>query len=553
MSEPWEQYSTVIPASPDIPYQDPRQRYKEEVAQEEYANAQILEDWKTENLKRMYNPVEAGVIGAANEIAQVGGGAVDLARSFASPKTESDLSQYLSQQNKNVDALREARPVSTTLGAMTPYIATGAGADAMYLKAVSRMKNSPVAYNALTGPGFRGAIPGAAEGAAIGTVDPRYDPLQGALGGGSGGAVGGIVASGLSKRPNFLTSAQKDVVKQGEDWGMNFLPGAKSGIPSQMEKDYALMRNAKTQGPIHLIDQRNKEILTDKTTDVMGLSHAGNVDATILSAHESALGRQFDEFIEGTEVALTDRMRSRWDAAMGQYNKETGKKASGVLNQFRKELNIKGNRLPPHVFKRVNENLSRAINDRAGINATPSQKAEQRALIRFKNTLYDSLLDSQKAGSAKKKQLKELNDKWAATTFAIENQIFSPDGYVDPGRLARAMQGKKNVRQYTLGQGPWKQWGDVARIGQHIERSRTPSLSAPQTLSKVTGTQNFRNLADWALSEGSKLNYIGSPAFWAYRKGYPLNTGLLGLPAETVTKSGIAGSAWGIQNQGDRE
>ena len=490
---------------------------------------------------------EAALVGAGKEFVNLGRGIRQL---FSGDEKDAEIQALAEEEARLLAPLEEERPISTTIGGMAPYLALG-GLGAGTRAVQAGMKAHPV---------LTGAALGGAEGAAIGGLHPLQTAAEGAAGGALGGGLGGGLGSLLSRRPpGQLTAGEKQAVEWGEEMGMKFMPGARTGVPELQRLDASLANNPNTAGPVEALSRRNADVLTQQALKPTGIS-AQNVTTDMLEDHMLDLSKEYGEMIAKTSGKLDIPL---WDAAEGAIDEviRLEGKSSPVLDRFFRRIKTSAGpkfKISGDDMQSIYSDLSQVIRNRAK-STNPKAIAEREQLIQLRNAIDNNI--ERYMGGDVLADWKNLRRKYAATKLILENDVLKDvsaqgglkqlgAGHINPTKLATALK-KQNRQQYNMASGPFEDMVKAARVGRYIESQPGPGLKVPHALTAAVGTGLSKKLPQLLFTGGTRLGGVDDFMLALYRMGWPHVTGLTGLPSRTKDVLSQVGKAYGIQEYED--
>ena len=561
------------------------------------------------DLAKEYSWGEAGLLAGAKEINDLGLGIKQKSQFWSGDKegSQATLNQY-DEGNGLFESMREEHPVSTTVGAMAPYMAPfmrfspgmvkgfqGLGSKAFAAKPGTKANilgnqmfgtDFPVAAanaNMLTTKGARGleslmtgpygqGMLGAAEGAAIGAVHPGMDVSTGAIAGGLGGTAGAYAARMLGRPQTLLTPEQKEIFKTAQELGVRMEPGASTGVPRLQQIDAGLRSHQKTSGKIQSRKLENDEILTSSIFNEAGIPHLGagekTTTADLLGTHYKKMGNEYENLIKSTDHEMTPELAKQWSdigvdssRALGMPTSANGtmklhpeiKRFMGRLqdasggNQFGK---ISGSN-----YKKLYSDMSTYIDSTATAGDWKT-KASRGYVEDMRTALVDNMEKNLPADIAKR--YRDVNKQYAITSLLVENKVINPQtGDLDYSKLQNALRSGRNQKGFETmdPKSPFNNLNKYARLGTYLTKQPGATLATNQAMSRMLGPGMPGSFTSTLLGGGAKMDYLSPLALRAYRFGYPHVRGYGGgfAPRGFMPKGGAAGTGLGIDLSKERE
>ncbi|QVJ07746.1 hypothetical protein S1R3Y_000037 [Vibrio phage vB_ValP_VA-RY-3] len=476
-------------------------------------------------------------------------------------EAEEAIANEMGNINERYDITRHENPVSTTVGEMIPFLATGGAggkiidnvvkATANPLKRANialnqRMGNQAAANRIANRPDYimsptrqmsnevyKGTLTGAAEGAA------QYD--QDALTGAALSAVGGAGGMfGPTKVLNSMRSewdaAGKKLIKEMEEEGFQITPGVRTNNRT-LQTEEAALRNSDAYGQdaYNLVDRPNERVMTKLAGDAIGLDtrnrdmlsqqeladHMANLSSQYKQLEADTVGK-FSQKSYGKINSLLKNLqptqnRNQSKAARHRYEvmKDAVSEMRTVLQPF---TDTKG-KFTVQKFdgaryqeaaQYLNEQISKAYND--------GDKTLARNLKEVKKEL-DSSIESG-MGKTEAKQWRDLNERYAMTRMLMDSGL-TPSGKVNPLGLTSAVMNKDEAMRTLTGKGGRiKEFQKIARYNDVLNDVEGGSLtglgasepSARRGLIKRSSDYMLKPLAttmlDYKLNT-SRLPFIG--------------------------------------------
>jgi hypothetical protein len=238
--------------------------------------------------KYLPKAVNAGLVATGREFDKIGGG---LKSGWLQLTGQDKALSALRADEKLNDAayapLAEARPGSTFVGSVAPYIAMAPGALASSTASALRV----IAPRAAEKIAQSMVVDGALQGALLGQVRQgnETDALTGGLSGAVGGAAGRLLQKVVSPSMGGLSAQQQNVVASVNPLGGRLTPGQATGNQTLQRIEAGLESNPVTSFAMRGVKEANQVIVNRAATKAIG--EAGNsLDATVLANAEDRIG-----------------------------------------------------------------------------------------------------------------------------------------------------------------------------------------------------------------------------------------------------------------------
>lgn len=392
-----------------------------------------------------------------------------------------------------------------------------------------------------------GALPDIVGSGGLGMAEGalHYDNniAEGGLAGLAGGVTGQLLRPLLTKAPNFRTTNEKEVIGWGQDQGMQFLPGLKTGSKKNQMFEHGLRSDKQWTDMVNQMDMNNQaiankvalkaagfsnEVVDDVTPQIMR-GHLDDLSAQYKNLENSSVGRfEPDDFTnlhagaaklrglkstEGRQAAIAaeeilERLKSMSKVSRGSDGKFIKATFDGANYQgVRRELKSKIDA----AYKR---------NEPAMVNALePMLKSIDNAMDR-------GLKDF--GGDAASFQWKDLNEQFAMTHLMMEEGM-TLNGKFDAGKMANYFRSNDMSRVLT---------GEGGRVKTLHKLAQLDELSRGQQGSDMTGTgirvagsdapqSAMRTMMD--LGPYKVFGAANKAYFNMYKRGLPGQTGLLNM------------------------
>lgn len=380
-----------------------------------------------------------------------------------------------------------ATPVSSTVGAMAPYLATGGAANraldalAGVASPITRQlvekgltKLSPIEGARFSNlpripsefgqrAGFMAKAPliGAAEGGL------NYDQTagQGALMSAAGSTLGlfGPLTK-LSRVENVRDANSKAIVREMHQEGFALTPGVRTGNRA-MQTEEAGIKNSDQLGDYYhqTVTRPNQRKITEMAGDAIGLNGKGRdtFSADELSKHMDDLSAQYKGLEASTNGVIGATQAKKMGDAMKELQPTTGRNTSAadraryeqvrsVVQQIRAETNPITRAGAPTVYGfdgAKYQQLRQRVSDEARQAFQSGDSRLGNQMNRIKEALDESLQNGMSRANAG--QWKDLNERYAMTNLLMKNGM-TPTGAIDPmGITSAVMKGDEAIRTLT--------------------------------------------------------------------------------------------------------
>ena len=530
----------AMPNGAPLPYgMDPKliEAQNQSNAQENHRNAEIrsqpsmIDKIAAADKEGWIKGIGKGILDTANEFGQ---GAEDLVDKYL-PAPISNVLNYRpfgengltpdqrierrkgEMQESNDDKLIRsiANPVSTTVGNMLPYIATGmAGERAidavssivspitkrLAMKGLDKVAPSyashirekpPVTGDFMTRTGYMAKAPiiGGAEGA----VNYNQNSTEGALFSFGGAGLGMIGPLGrLSRVENIRDDAQRATINDMYEKGFSITPGVRTGNTA-MQTEEAGIRNSDTFGPYYHqnVTRPNQQKITEMVGDTMGLNgkNRDSWSQAELDSHLNSLSSEY-KALEANTTGVIGRPQAKAMAdAMNELkptaSKNTTTRDQQNYNQIRsvvQQIQAETNKLyvaGAPTMRQFDGAKYQQLRQRIQSEASDAYRNGNTRLGDGLKKIQAALDDSLQAGmdKATAANWKDLNERYAMTNLVMKHGM-TPNGMIDPQRIShKVMQGDEAIRTLTGRGGRIKKLQDVARYNDILNNVEGGSLT----------------------------------------------------------------------------
>lgn len=478
-----------------------------------------------------FKGIGKGILDTVNEFGQ---GAEDLVDEYL-PQSVSDILNYRpfgnngltpeqrierrkgEMQESNDDKLIRsiANPVSTTIGNMLPYLATGVAGERaidavsgiaspitkrLAMKGLDRVAPSyashlrerpPVVGDFKTRTGYMAKAP--IIGAAEGGLNYNQTAGEGALFSAGGAGLGMIGPLGkLSRVENVRDDAQKATIKDMYEKGFSITPGVKTGNTA-MQTEEAGIRNSTAFGPYYHqnVTRPNQQKITEMTGDAMGLNgkNRDSWSQAELDNHLNTLSSEY-KALEANTTGVIGRPQAKAMAdAMNELKPSTGRNTTtrdkqnynqirSVIQQIQAETNKLYTAGAPTMRQfdgAKYQQLRQRIQSEAGDAYRNGNTRLGDGLKQVQKALDDSLQAGMDKATAA--NWKDLNERYAMTNLVMKHGM-TPNGMIDPNIIsAKLMNGDEAIRTLTGRGGRINKLQDVARYNDILNRVEGGSLT----------------------------------------------------------------------------
>lgn len=422
--------------------------------------------------------------------------------------------QYMEGQAQDQAARNIGAPVSSTIGAMAPYLATGAGIsrgiDAVVgaaspitkeliasglnrvsPQAASRFVNKPKIPSEFgKRAGFMAKAP--VIGAVEGGLNYDQSAGEGALASTAGATLGlfGPLTK-LSRVENVRDANGKAIIRQMDADGLSLTPGVRTGNRA-MQTEEAGIRNSDVLGDYYhqTVTRPNQRKITEFAGDAIGLNGKGRdtFSADELKSHMDNLKSQYTALEMGTTGTLTQRhMREAGDVLTDlkpTTNRNTGpddarryQTVKSITDQIRSESTSVTGR--PGSARTISgaqyQQFRQRIQDEASQAFRNGDNRLGNALNKIKSSLDDSIENGM--GRTNAKEWKDLNERYAMTNMLLKNGM-TPTGAIDASGITSAvMKNDEAIRTLTGQGGRIKQLQKIAKYNDILNDVEGGSLT----------------------------------------------------------------------------
>lgn len=391
--------------------------------------------------------------------------------------------------NADSAARMAGAPVSSTIGSMIPYLATGmAGERALnavsgavspitrelVAKGLSKVSPSeatrfanipriPSEFRTRAGYAVKAPLIGAGEG----SVNYNQTAGEGALASMGGAALGMFgPLTKLSRVENVRDANSKAIIKEMHEEGFSLTPGVRTGN-RQMQTEEAGMRNSDVLGDYYhqTVTRPNQRKMTEMAGDAIGLNGKGRdtFSANELSDHMQSLKSQYGQLEANTTGTLTSKhMKEAGDILTdlkptanrntSPADKSRYQKVKSITDQILAE-STPVSRLPGGA-RTISGSQYQMFRQRVQDEASQAFQNGDRRLGNALNRIKASLDDAIETGMGRTKaaEWKDLNERYAMTNLLLKSGM-TPTGAIDPmGITSAVMKGDEAIRTLT-GQG----------------------------------------------------------------------------------------------------
>lgn len=394
--------------------------------------------------------LEAALIGAGRSTDKIVQGVRQLYnKAIGDQPTLDKMAQQQAENDQAYAALKQARPMATTIGEAAPMLAIpvgGAGAGA-----ANFMARSAAA----------GALPGLAS---YGSLEERLK--AGALGA-AGGAAGGALGLGIGKliKPTAAPSISPEALAAAERLGLNLSAGQRTQNPALMNFENYLSRSPGSSGAMQAKAAANQTALDKAAAGAMG-QKAENLSEGTFSAAKNAIGSEFERLSQVTAPQLGNDFLSalaKIDAANIARGSFRSKPVDSLVEKGL-DLAAKGN-LTGTAYKEIRTAISNE--------AQSAFKSGDATYGQALKTVREALDDAAKKSLSKEDQKAwdVAREQWAAYKVLTKGNV-AEGGNVSAARVAsRLRSGGDQLRTGQLN-GPL---ADIARVGEAVKAVQNPN------------------------------------------------------------------------------
>lgn len=437
---------------------------------------------------------------------RIGGG--DNTQTRQEQKKEID--EYMKKEGGRYDITRQVNPLSTTIGEIIPFLATGAVGESALLKlgskvkplvkgarigsrlaagdvaGASRIANMADKIPSTTAQAFGATARGTATGAAEGAAQHDTSALEGAATALVGGVMGG---SGLLKPLEKVRTerdvAGKKLIDQMSSDGIVVTPGVRTNNKT-LQKQEAALRNSDlfAQDFYNTVDRRNERRMTDIAGEAIGLpaknkdmfsqdelaNHMANLQNEYKQLEVNTVGKfsqdSFNTINKMMKDAQPTKHRNASKAAQERYGviRDTVAEMRTVLQPFM----TKEGRFQVQRFDGSNyQAASQYLNDQISKAYRDGDKILGKNLKVVKRELDKSIESGM--GKAKSKEWRDLNERYALTRMLIDDGM-TPSGKVSPAGITKSvMSGNEALRTLTSKGNRIRRFQDIARYNDVLK------------------------------------------------------------------------------------
>lgn len=489
------------------------------------------------------------------------------------------IDDAMAAEEERYKITRGENPLSTTVGEMIPFLATGAvgeralvnlggkvlpklnqasiatnralGATTEANRLANLAKRFPSEYEKTINSIARGGITGAAEGAA----QHDQDSLEGAITALVGGSLSHVgILKPLQKVNNERDAAGKKIINEMYENGFIITPGVRSGN-RQLQTAEAGLRNSDifSQEMFNRVDRRNQARITDMAGEAIGLNTKNRdmLSQEELANHMTNLSNQYKQLEANTQGKFSQDsfkrinnllknmqpIKDRNQSALSRQNYAIMKDAIAEMRTVLQPFTTRDGKFAQQRFDGARyQDASQYLNDQINSAYHNGNKILANNLKAVKQELDKSIENGM--GKADAKQWRDLNERYAMTSMLLKNGV-TPSGVVDPSGITNAvMSNDEAIRTLTGKGGRIRKFQDIARYNDILKNTEGGSLTGLGSSEPNAQRGMMTRAADLLPTPvqhfrlGYKTNTITTPFIGKYIS--PIH----GLLPETITNIG---------------
>ena len=440
-------------------------------------------------------------------------------------------------------------------GLLTRGIEKGASTPGPFQPLASKMKSEwtdPMRQRAIRKsktpknivPWREGLVKDVLGGAGLGALEGglHYDNniVEGSLAGAGGTTAGRFVRPFVNKRPSSYGEADRQIIDEAQQMGMQFFPGGRTGHRGDQAFEAGL-RSSKTWGePLAVVDRNNAKVMNRTAYEAMGVP-AGKVDQMTqknMLEHVNSLKSEYDTVVKGSVGRFSPESINRIRAGSKSFTNdfsEAGVKAKDVVDARLKDIQsrihntrdaITGQYRPATFRGEDYQSMSQSIKSELDGLYKNNDMVAHGALKKVQRELDDAMDNGVNyGGKVSSTEWKDLNERYAMSRLLMENGM-DITGKFDAELFGKYLMSKDAYRTLT---------GQGGRIKPLQKLARANYLSKQEAGSDMTGT-GFGDSGKVSHMQGFLTNKVGNMLplkdqiyLSLYKRGWPGEKGLLGM------------------------
>jgi len=414
------------------------------------------------------------------------------------------------------------------------------------LNAWSAMKRNQVN---LQDPYFKGAMGDVLGSGALGAVEGglHYDrnPVNGAIAGLMGGITGKLASPMLRHLPNYYTPTENNIVDWAKQEGMQLLTGMDSGSRRLQNFESQLAKSEAFSDTVNRYNQGNDVVANRIAYKAMGLpeKQIDHMTPQLLSKHLDDLGKQYNELEAGTVAKFTkeDQLALQQHLAdVSQNPSPDGKQhvaaASAYVNKINQTIQqmrdpltgriVTNKGMDGSTFKDIRSYLKYDISKASQDGDINRVNALKPVLDTLDNAVERGVKEAK--GTATVKQWKDLNEQYAMTNLVIDHGM-APTGKFDSRKMLSYFITNDPKRLQLENGGRVNDLHKLAKL-EYLTKAQDSTIGGLKKGESILNRQDAGVVERFINSPMSGVvPFVARTALYAYRKGYPIKTGLLNM------------------------
>lgn len=373
-------------------------------------------------------------------------------------------------------------------------------------------------------------------GAVEGGMHYDMNPIEGAIASMTGGLSGQLIKPKVSRSPVLLHESPKELVYKGEEMGVRFLPGLKTGDEFMQRQEAAMTRDKRFSVPMQQLRDSNERALTKYALKSIGLKDKDqeirSLTPSFLKKHLDDLKSQYQKLeadsigrYEGNELATLQQNINNLNTGSAK-EKAAHREASA---KFQKLINSMDNGSFKGTDYQTLRQEMKKISDSSWQDNAVTADIMGKMIKSLDKAMERGVAES--GGTASATAWKDLNEKYAMTSLLIEDGL-DIQGKIDFQKLQNHMM-SKDPKRTLLGEGNRiTKLQDATKVNHLIKHQAPDPIGSDHIHHDPQSRTVFGTLvAPMAEKMTSPINQLW---FSMYRHGYPSRTGWLNMSGKDL-------------------
>jgi hypothetical protein len=389
--------------------------------------------------------------------------------------------------------------------------------------------------------------------AAEGGINPDDTMLMGAIGGGSGAMAGRLLSGRMEAMPDLNTPSTRRVIDRAKEYGYRPSPGIDRNVPGLLADEAGLRSRNEYANMFAMQDRANDQALMRMAADAVGLKLPANsieINPAILKNHMDELSVRYQQLEGDTRGILNPGTLASVRAKTNLFPETRAGEAA------RKDLNAWADKLDSLIKNPGQFNGSTYQQFRRELMADYSAATNEgnsqlrSGIMQLVKGLDEGIDTGMRTGLSGSNYVKwkALNEQYAMSSM-LKDYGLTPIGTLDSKGLAEHIQRTQQDSMLMTGaQGTpiddfvnLSQLDYLTRHGTMDKAQSGLSSTSVEAPDKITPNRFFYQTPE--RSKVSPSDKLRARAYFDY--GYPVKTGLLGIPMDSSFRMSQIGRARG--------